>query len=281
MTEPTNTPQPREIKTPPMVTTRKSLKDNKVLAWLVQNLFYPALFLGALIASSSMTWEVIGIILPGNTFMQWVGMAFYDIGAFVWWLMHVIKARGTNQRAASLLIMCIDLLGAAFMIYADLYLGGQSLATPPAWMGRYLINITTAVMFANLAVGYYYHANSPEDISAADEQDRDDEIEEVTRAQQRAYLEANIHNLAAPMFARSVARFKMRNGLEMTDADYNALEGIIDGQAAPQLPAGNRVTFWDYLQHFFDGALWRRLLGIPSSMTSQPSDSNEPTPPQV
>jgi hypothetical protein len=137
-------------------------------------------------------------------------------------------------------------------------------------------------MFLNLAAGYYYHMTSPEDLAAADDQDRDDEIEEVTRAQQRAYLEANVHTLAAPMFARSVARFKMRNGLQLTEADYNALEGVIDGTiAAPQLPAGNRVTFWDYMQHFFDGALWRRLLGIPSSMTSQPSDSNEQTPPQA
>jgi hypothetical protein len=271
---------PDEIRIPPTVTTKRSMRDNKILKWFLSNLLYPALFLGALIASASMTFDVIGMILPGNTFMQWLSITFYDFGALVWFLMYVAKARGTRQRASSLFIFVIDLLGAGFMIYADLNLGGQVITTPPAWLSRYLINITTAVMFANLAAAYYFHMTSPEDLAAAADQDSDDEIEEVTRAQQRAYLDANIHTLAAPMFARSVARFKMRNGLQMTDADYNALEGVIDGTYnAPQLPAGNRVTFWDYMRHFFGGAPWRRLLDTLSlRTTSQPS--NEQTPPQ-
>jgi hypothetical protein len=170
------------------------------------------------------------------------------------------------------------LLGAAFMIYAELNLAGQTMIAPPAWLGRWLINATTAVMFLNLAAGYYYHMTSPEDLAAADDQDRDDEIEEVTRAQQRAYLEANVHTLAAPMFARSVARFKMRNGLQLTEADYNALEGVIDGTiAAPQLTAGNRDTFWRALGgtliNFF-GGVSRKVQSSLRSETNTPSQSN-------
>ena len=109
---------------------------------------------------------------------------------------------------------------------------------------------TALVMAANILLGYLYRMSAPEDIAAAQDQDADDEIEEATRAQQRAYLEANIDTLAAPMFARSLARFKMRNGLQMTDSDYAALEGVIDDTITPALPAGNHVTSWDYMRHF-------------------------------
>jgi hypothetical protein len=280
-------PQQKDIRIPPTVTAKRSMKDNKILAWLLSTILYPVLFLGALIASATMTFDVIGMILPGNLFMQYLAIAFYDFGALVWFLMFVVKARGARQRGASLFVFAVDLAGAAFMIYADLNLAGQTLIAPPAWLGRWLINGTTLVMFLNLAAAYYYHMTSPEDLAAADDQDRDDEIEEVTRAQQRAYLEANIHTLAAPMFARSVARFKMRNGLQLTDADYNALEGIIDGTvSAPQLTDGNRDGFWRAfgrtLVNFLGGALRLVRSSLPSEMNtpslSNPSPSDEPTP---
>jgi hypothetical protein len=206
---------------------------------------------------------------------------FYDFGALVWFLVYVVKARGMRQRGASLFIFMVDLAGAAFMIYSELNLGGQTLVQPPEWLGRWLINGTTAVMFLNLAAAYYYHMTSPEDLQAAAEQDQDDELHEVALSQQRAYMEANIHNLAAPLFARSVARWKMRNALPLTDADYRALEGdYVDGQVIPSLPAGQRVTFWDTLRHFFAAAPWRRLLDIRSSRTSQPSENPTPEPDQ-
>jgi hypothetical protein len=289
--EPTAPPQ--EIRTPPTVTVKRSMRDNKILKWFLSVLLYPALFLGALIASASMTFDVIGMILPGNTFMQWLSITFYDFGALVWFLMYVTKARGTRQRASSLFIFAVDLLGAGFMIFAELNLGGQVITTPPAWLSRYLINITTAVMFANLAAAYYFHMTSPEDLAAADDQDNDDEIEEVTRAQQRAYLEANIHTLAAPMFARSVARFKMRNGLQLTDADYNALEGVVNGDVIPALVQTDRQKRADFMR-----ALWGTMINFfgggrhntPSNSHSEtnthslpnPSpSSDEPTPPQA
>jgi hypothetical protein len=288
MNEQTNeiTPQeaPREIRIPPQVQVKRSMKDNKILVAFVSWVLYPILFFSGLIAAATMTYDVIGMILPGSVYMQWLGITFFDGGALVWWLMFVTKARGTRQRLWSLSAFVMDIAGAMLMIYAELNLGGQTLITPPAWLGKYLINGTTIVMALNILLGYLYHMSAPEDIAAAQDQDADDEIEEVTRAQQRAYLDANIHNLAAPMFARSVARFKMRNGLQMTNADYNALEGVIDGTVTtPQLPAGNRVTFWDYLRHFFDGAPWRRLSDTLSLTNSLPSnqDQDEPTPPQA
>lgn len=281
MSEEIQPTEPQEIKIPPTVTYKRSMRDNPLLKWFLSVVLYPALFLGALIVSSTMTFDVIGMILPGNLFMQYLAVMFYDFGALVWFLVYVVKARGMRQRGASLFIFMVDLAGAAFMIYSELNLGGQTLVQPPEWLGRWLINGTTAVMFLNLAAAYYYHMTSPEDLQAAAEQDQDDELQEVAMSQQRAYMEANIHNLAAPLFARSVARWKMRNALPLTDADYRALEGdYVDGQVIPSLPAGQRVTFWGTLRHFFAGAPWRRLLDIRSSRTSQPSENPTPEPDQ-
>jgi hypothetical protein len=291
MNEQTNeiTPQeaPREIRIPPQVQVKRSLRDNKQLKFITEKILAPALFLGGIVTTSLMTYSVIGRILPGNTLMQWLGLLFFDVGALVWFLKRATSARGTSQRVWGLLGFGMDLLGTAVMVYGEIYTGGQDLAAIPSWMGKLLINGTITVIFLNVFFGYMYYQASPEDIAAAQDQDADDEIEEVTRAQQRAYLDANIHNLAAPMFARSVARFKMRNGLQMTNADYNALEGVIDGTVTtPQLPAGNRVTFWDYLRHFFDGAPWRRLSDTLSSRNSPSSpqdttEQSEQTPPQA
>jgi hypothetical protein len=263
------------------------MKDNKILKFITEKILAPALFLGGIVATSLMTYSVIGRILPGNVYMQWLGLLFFDAGALVWFLKGVISARGTPQRVWSLLGFGLDLLGTAVMVYGEIYLGGQTLATPPLWMGKLLINGTILVIFLNVFFGYMFYKSSPEDIAAAQDQDADDEIEEVTRAQMTAYLEANIHNLAAPMFARATARFKMRNGLQMTDADYNALEGVIDGTiAAPQLTAGNRDGFMREfgrtLISFFGGRRQSEPSSLPSGMNtpspSNPSPSEEPTP---
>lgn len=263
----------------PIVTRKRSLKDNKTLAWLLHTILYPALFLGALITSGTMTWEVIGFILPGNTFMQWLSIGFYDGGAFVWWLMHVMKARGTRQRASSLFIFAVDLIGAGFMIYADLYLAGQVLATPPEWLGRWLINATTIVMFANLAAGYYYHANSPEDIDDAQNQDLDDELNEEARQQARATVEHEAPALASVMAVRATARLKARLALPMTNAERAAWDGeIIEGEVVPALPYSRRVTFWDHVANFFGLGQSMPSQGTPSS-TNSPTSTNQQDPP--
>src|SRR5215210_2217976 len=99
MIEPTNTPQePRNVTIPPTVRVKRSMRDNKLLAWFLSTILYPILFLGALIASATMTFDVIGIILPGNTWMQYLAITFYDFGALVWFLVYVMKARGARQR---------------------------------------------------------------------------------------------------------------------------------------------------------------------------------------
>jgi hypothetical protein len=283
--EPNRETPRRDVKIPPTVKVKPSMRDNKLLKWFVSNIFYPILFLGALIASASMTYDVIGMILPGNTFMQWLSITFYDFGALVWFWMYNTHAEGTRQRASSILIFVIDLIGAGFMIYAELNLGGQALTNPPAWLTRYLINITTLVMFANLAIGYYFKMNSPANLQAAADQDADDDIEEVTRAQQKAYLDANIHTLALPMFARSVARFKMRNGLQMTNEDYAALEGVVNGTVIPSIPSPTNSeklarALWRTIISFFDGRRQSTPSALPSTTNTDsqpnPSPSNQP-----
>lgn len=267
-----------EQTTPTAVTRKRGMRDNRILRHILEVILYPALFIGALLVSASMTFDVIGMILPGHTYMQALAIGFFDGGALVWWLMYIIHARGTPQRAASLVIFGIDLLGAVTMILGDLYLGGQQLVTPPAWLGKLLINGTTLVMAGNLIAGYYYHANSPEGIDDAQNQDLEDDIAEAARAQARANVEREAPRLGAVMATRATARLKARLALPMTEAELAAWNGeVIEGQVseAPALPAPNRLTFWEAVKSFFGRGRF-----MPSQDTHLSKNSPDLTNPQ-
>lgn len=245
MTDETKTPEveePQAETTPaqPPLSPSAGMKDNKMLAWFLSTVLYPALFLGALFTSASMTFDVIGMILPGNVYMQWLAIGFFDAGALVWWLMYIIKARGTAQRGAALVIFIVDLMGAVLMIAGELWLGGQTLATPPAWLARTLINGTIAVMAGNLIAAYYYHANAPDVIAAREMEEDIDELEAEARTQARAAIRRDARPLASVMAIRNTAQVKYRLRLPMTEQERSAWDGeIVNGEVKdlPALPA--------------------------------------------
>jgi len=281
-TEEETVEKPTEAAAKPAQTAQQSpaqgMKDNKMLGWFLSTILYPALFLGALFTSASMTFDVIGMILPRSPFMKWLAIGFFDAGALVWWLMYIVKAKGTHQRGASLMIFVIDLLGAVTMIAGELWLGGQTLATPPAWLGKLLINGTTIVMAGNLIAAYYFHANSPETREAAQAQELEDELVEEALGQARGRIRNEARQLGAVLATRTTSQIKYRMRLPMSENERASFDGeIVEGQAedmkALPAPTNNTVgaMFGQWLKGFF-------MRGLESLKQSEPTTTTNSKP---
>jgi hypothetical protein len=146
------------------------------------------------------------------------------------------------------------------MIAGELWLGGQTLATPPAWLGKLLINGTTIVMAGNLIAAYYFHANSIETRAAVQAQELEDELVEEAYSQTRASIRRDARPLASVMANRATAEIKYRMRLPMSEIERSAFDGeIVEGQMedVKALPAPTTNTlgamFGNWLKAFFMG----------------------------
>jgi len=230
------------------------ITNNALLNWFIGSGAI-VFFIAVIFWTASLTMEVMTYVLPNNPTVQYFALALFDGGALVWLGMYTNKAKGTPQRAISLLLFGLDFLGVVLMTSGGVYLGGQTLADIPAWMGGAIVNGVIFATLANVGGVYYYHANNPQTRETMQAQELEDTLTEEAMSQARTNVQREARQLGAIMARRATARIKYRLALPMSENERAEWEGeTVDGQVIEpaQLPAPDDIPAWlRGVVHFF------------------------------
>jgi hypothetical protein len=274
-----------QIKTPspaPKLSPVAGTSDHALMKWFVgvgSLIFFATLILW----TASLTLEVMGIVMPNNPTAKWYSLALFDGAALVWLGLYRYKAKGTPQRGVSLMLFVFDFACTVLMAAGGIYLGGQTLANVPTWLGQWIINVLIGATLANVGAGYYYKISDPEAREEAQAQSLEDEINEEAFKQARANIRREARQLGSIMSQRATSRIKYRLALPMTEEERAAWEGeIVEGQVVPPLqlaaPADEVPAWVRGVFRFFGRGGSRphyQSEPITTTPTSEPS-SNEP-----
>lgn len=213
----------------------KSHTENDIIKW-VSGLLFGAFIIGIIIWTTTLTLMVMERVLPSSP-MKWMAVALFDGGAVAWAGAFVYNARGTAQRGISLLMLILDLGGVLAMTVGAVYMGGQSLAEVPSWMGSWIINTVIYATIANVVAGYYFHVSRPEVREAMLAQRLEDKLNEESMLIAQAQVEREAPALGQILARRATARMKSRLRLPMTVEERS--EWDADGEVVGEsfLPA--------------------------------------------
>jgi hypothetical protein len=168
------------------------------------NLFITALALALLVYSASRSLDFITLTLPADKqVLAWFGLAALDGGLMAWLLAYMNHAKGGWQRAVSLIMIVLDLLGAFAMFTLDtLYNTGQAgltAALTPTEIETAVLALS-GVIAANIGATIAYHLLDPERLREQAEEEAFSRVEDATLK----HISKNADGLAAelaPMLA--------------------------------------------------------------------------------
>lgn len=194
-----------------------------------------------LVYSATRSLDFIMLTLPADKqILAWFGLAALDGGLVAWILAYLYGSRGW-QRAISLLMVLVDLVGAVAMFTLDtLYQTGQNgmTATLTPDEIQTAVLALSGVIALNIAATVAHHLTDPDQLKAQAQEEAFDKVESATLKQ----ISENADQLAA-----QVAPMLAQDWAENAKARYLANLGTgrvtIDAQArdvasAPALPAG-------------------------------------------
>lgn len=131
-----------------------------VLGFVARILFY--IFCAVvLVWTGSLTVKFVSTVLPGSTVEPFLALGIFDGGALVWLLVFLYGSKGLGQRAVSLLMLVLDLIGVGVMTIAALFLGGQTYTVPLENLGEIAVWVLAGWTFMNLAAAYAFHLLAP------------------------------------------------------------------------------------------------------------------------
>jgi hypothetical protein len=112
--------------------------------------------------TASLTYQFVAEALPGRHWaIPLLSLVVVDIGCLAWLVVFLDYAEGVGQRAIALSMCLFDLLGIALMSGAELFLGGQTLAAIPAYLGELAIYGLAIWTVSNTAAVVAFHLLSP------------------------------------------------------------------------------------------------------------------------
>ena len=160
---------------------------------------------GALLAySASRSLDFIALTLPADkAILAWFGLAALDGGLIAWALSYLYGSRGGWQRAISLLMVLVDLVGAVAMFTADtLYQTGQSGMTTAMTADQIQTAVLalSGIIALNIAATVAHHLTDPDKLREQAEEEAFAKVEDATLRQ----ISQNADQLAsqvAPMLA--------------------------------------------------------------------------------
>jgi type II secretory pathway component PulJ len=259
------------------------MKNERMKKWIASAVFG---LLGLVVIGYSikLAYDVMAILFPNDPVLKFMAIALYDGGVIGWLLAYIAKAKGTPQRGISLLMTVLDFIGVAAMAIAGIYLGGQTLADVPEWVGGLVVVATIIATVLNAGAYYFYHANDPDVIEAIQAQELEDTLNEEALDQARFQVERKARELGAIMANRVTARMKYRLRLPMTEQEHSEWSNeVVDVQAyeattaaLPPPPVQNE-TFWSAVKSFFGGKRSRPQSGgmpLKNSTSSQQAMEN-------
>jgi hypothetical protein len=193
-----------------------------------------------LVYSATRSLDFIGLTLPADRqILAWFGLAALDGGLIAWILAYMYGSRGGWQRAVSILMVLVDLVGAVAMFTADtLYQTGASglTDTMSADTIQTVVLALSGVIALNITATVAHHLTDPDKLKEQAEEEAFSKVEDATLKQ----ISENADQLAA-----QVAPMLAADWMQNTRARYLANLGTgripaIDATAqdvnAPALP---------------------------------------------
>ncbi len=152
-----------------------------------------------LVYSATRSIDFIALTLPADRqILAWFGLAALDGGLIAWILSYLYGSRGGWQRAISILMVFVDLLGAVAMFTADtLYQTGKSGMTSA--MSADTIQTTvlalSGIIALNIAATVAHHLTDPDKLREQAEEEAFAKVEDATLKQ----IAQNADQLAAQL----------------------------------------------------------------------------------
>jgi hypothetical protein len=162
-------------------------------------LLFTVLGAALLVYSATRSLDFIELTLPEDRkILAYFGLAALDGGLIAWLASYMYHARGGWQRAISLIMVCVDVLGAIAMFTFDtLYNTGKSGMTE-AMTPEELTNAVLAlsgIIALNIIATIAYHLTDPEKMREQAEEEAFSKVEEATLKQ----IATNADTLAAQL----------------------------------------------------------------------------------
>jgi hypothetical protein len=147
--------------------------------WTMSRTLAKGLFYGLVVVlflwTASLTYSFVASALPN---LHWTvplfALVVFDVGTIAWMIVFLDYAQGSGQRAVALVLCLFDFLGVGLMVLAEIFLGGQSLVTPPENLGEYAIwgiGIWTVANVGGVIAFHLLHPESRQKMAIRNEMD--------------------------------------------------------------------------------------------------------------
>ena len=202
----------------------------------ILGLCFAALVIGY---TAMLTWMLAQRLIPGNTVLQFMTIALFDIGALTWFIQFVTQAKGTLQWAIAGVGFIVGLGGAVIMAAGELILG-QSLVVydNPEQLGWILITCVIVAAVAHASMIYLFHLADPAT------KNRIENAQKVSKAIERAYetargeIDRNVDELTKDL-TQSVL-YEARNQIAASTAGHIRQGGLLEERTRETI--GGRLT---------------------------------------
>ncbi len=135
--------------------------DNPLARTVARFAFY-TVALVLLVWTASLTYSFVANALPNLPwYVPLLALIVFDAGMIAWLVVFLHYAEGSGQRAVSIGLTVLDLVGVGLMVIAEIILGGQTWAVAPERLGEaaiWGIGIWTVVNVAGVVA---FHLLSP------------------------------------------------------------------------------------------------------------------------
>lgn len=221
----------------------------KVIYQVIAKGLFVAFIVAVFLWTASLTLAEVREILPNDPLTPYFALALFDGGAVAWlgaWLYH---ARGIYQRAISLFMMVIDLLGVILLAAGRLIGGGQSMIESPEGLGAAVVYGVVGATLLNLAAVYFFHTTDPDTIEDIETSILEDTLRDEALTQAKAAIQNEARQLGGILAARATGRLKYKLRLPMrndevnaiTAADLDAIDLQTAAAAAPAADQGRQI----------------------------------------
>jgi len=213
-----------------------------------------------LVYSATRSLDFIGLTLPEDRkVLAYFGLAALDGGLVAWLLSYMYGSRGGWQRAISIIMVCVDAVGAVTMFTLDtLYntgKAGMTKAMTPEGMTTAVLGLS-GIIALNIIATIAHHITNPDKLREQAEEEAFSKVEDATLKQ----ISQNADSLAAQLAPIMAADWQAQ-----TQAKYMSYVGTgqrptIDAtthDVKPVMP----ILAQPPAQPFNLGALWAGLVG--------------------
>lgn len=202
-----------------------------------------AKFLFLLVAAILIAWTAsltVGFVASALPHSAWyvplLALVLFDAGMIAWLFVFLHHAEGTPQRAIAGGLTAFDFLGVGLMSFAEIFLGGQTIADIPQNIGTYAIWGLALWTVANVGAVLAFHIMDPAARQAIAIQNERDAIFELglkrLAEQRQIHAERYGQALGQAMWSQ------LEDGLRR-DINGDGIPDIVQTQTAGQIVASS------------------------------------------